>query len=153
MRKLSNTILLLLMFQLGGIITKAQPKVSVESTIGKLNQLLDGSEELSLQGKFLIVRGFSKGVQSKEDKVNKYDLDPDRVKFVAEDNLVIIRCFNDIDGCIERRSLLVKKKAFRNRVAFSVKDAEHGAKLVMAFEHLINCFADKKYVGPESLDL
>lgn len=152
MLKLSNTILLLLMFQLGGIIAKAQPKISVESTVAKLNQLFEGTDELAIQGKFLIVKGYSKGVQSKEDKVNKYDLDPARVRYVERENVVSVNCFSDIDGCIERRSLLVKKKAFRNRVAFSVKDAEHGAKVVKALEHLINCFADKNYVGPDSLE-
>ena len=153
MRELSNTIFLVLMFQLGTDFICAQPKVGVEATVNVLNRLLDGSDEIAIQGKFLIVRGYNDGVKSKEDKVNKYDLDPKRVKYVARESIVSVKCFDDIDGCVERRSLLVKKKAFRNRIAFSAKDGEHGAKLVRAFEHLFNIFADKKYVGPESLDL
>ncbi len=152
MQKVINTVLMLLMFQLGVINVFGQPKISVESTVVKLNQLLEGTDEISIQGKFLIVKGYSKGVQSKEDKVNKYDLDPTRVKFFEGENVVSVRCFSDLDGCIERKSLLVRKRAYRNRIAFSVLDREHGSKVAKAFNHLVSCFADKKYVGPDSLD-
>lgn len=152
MGKLSNTILLVLMFQFGANYIFAQPKVSVETTVEHLNELLKGNEELSIQGKYLIIKGYSKGTQSKEDKVNKYDLDPQRIKFLPDEGVITMKCFSDADGCIERKSLLVKKKAYRNRVAFSVSGEEHGVKVVKALTHLVNCFADKKYVGPENLN-
>jgi hypothetical protein len=152
MRKLSNTILLILMFQFGANKILAQRKVSAEATINHLNELLKGNEELSIQGKYLVIKGYSKGSQSKEDKVNRYDLDPERIKFLPDEGVITMKCFSDVDGCIERKSLLVEKKAYRNRVAFSVSDEEHGVKVAKALIHLVNCFADKKYVGPDKLN-
>ena len=57
MRKLSNTILLILMFQFGANKILAQRKVSAEATINHLNELLKGNEELSIQGKYLVIKG------------------------------------------------------------------------------------------------
>ncbi len=151
MGRIGNTILLVLMFQLGAIKVLAQPKVSVESTLIYLNGLLKGNEELSVQGKYLIIKGFNDGTQAKEDKVNKYDLDPERIEYVPDQGVVTMKCLGDADACIERKSVLVNKKAYRNRVAFSVSGKEHGAMVVKGLTHLVRCFADNKYVGPESL--
>ena len=152
MGKLCNTVLIVLMFQFGSKNILGQPKISVGTTVSHLNELLNGSEELLIQGKFLIIKGYSKGTQSKEDRINKYDLDPERISYKAEEGVITMRCFSDVDGCIERKSLLVGKRAYRNRVAFSVSDEQHGAKVVEALTHLVNCFADKKYVGPDKLN-
>lgn len=147
-----NTLIAGLLLHAGYHAALSQPKVSVENTLGYLNTLLSGSEELSVKGKFLIIKGFKEGIQVKEDKVNKYDLNPDQVSLSETENLVSIKCYSELDGCVERKSLVVNKKAFRKRVVFEVKSADHGAKVVRALTHLINCFADKKYVGPSSLE-
>lgn len=130
----------------------AQETVSKEASILYLNKQLEQSDRLELKGKFLLVESSREGHIVKKDKINIYDLDPKAIRFVPEENMVVIRCLDDADGCVERTTIKVNRKSYRKRVTFGVSSKEHGQKVARALRHLINLHTDKSYEGTITLE-
>lgn len=129
----------------------AQQTVSKESAVEYLNQKLKSTDQLELKGKYLLIRTFRGSEPIKEDKVNVYDLNPKSVSYAPEENLVMAKCFGDADGCIERKTIKVGRKSYRNRVTFMVNSKEDGQNIARALNHLIMLHAVKNYEGTISL--
>ena len=130
----------------------AQAPVSKEASIQYLNKQLEQSDRLELKGKFLLIESSRDGQLVKEDKINIYDMDPMSVQYVAEENMVVMRCLSDADGCVERTTIKVTPKTYRKRVTFGVLSKEHGQKVARTLSHLINLHTDKTYEGTITLE-
>ncbi len=133
-------------------VASAQDPVSKQGTISYLNAQLEASDSLWLKGKSLMINSFRESELVKEDKINIYDLNPKSVVYSTEEKLVVVKCTKDADGCVERKTMKVSRKAYRNRVTFSVTSPDHGEKVVKALHHLINLHIDKKYQGLTSFE-
>lgn len=129
----------------------AQQTVTKESAIEYLNQKLKSTDRLELKGKFLMVKTFRGGEPIKEDKINIYDLNPKSVSFQPNESLVVAKCLGDADGCVERKTIKVGRKSYRNRVTFMVTSKEDGQNIAKALNHLIMLHAVKDYEGTISL--
>lgn len=129
----------------------AQQTVTKESVVDYMNQKMTSTDQLELKGKFLLIKTSRGGEPIKEDKINIYDLNPKSVSFQPNENLVVAKCFDDADGCIERKMLKVGRKSYRNRVTFMVNSKEDGRNIAKALNHLIMLHAVKDYEGTISL--
>lgn len=90
-----------------------------------------------------MVKGFREGKQVKLDKVNIYDLDFKSLKFSEKDQSVSVKCYSDLDGCVNRFLLLNKKKSIRARLVFGLADGTSGEEVKNNLELLLNDMSNK----------
>ena len=93
---------------------------NVQSTIAEMNTMLNPEYEFSAKGKTLLVKGFREGKQLKEEQVNVFDLDIESLFYSEADGTVAVKCYSDLDGCVEQKLLLDKKKTYRIRFVIAV---------------------------------
>lgn len=115
----------------------------VESNIASLNESLGATYKVSHKGKILIVESFREGKQVKEDKINVFDLDTTSIAFVPDENIVVVKCHSDLDGCVERTLTQNRKKSYRQRLAFGVEDDKSGTEIEAGLRSVINSMNTK----------
>tara|TARA_R110000868_G_scaffold38770_1_gene135390 strand:+ start:166 stop:627 length:462 start_codon:yes stop_codon:yes gene_type:complete len=102
----------------------------VLSEIKTFNEVIGGDYVVSNKKKILIVKGFREGKQVKVDKVNVFDLDMKSLKFSEVDNAVSIKCYSDLEGCVEKTLTRERnKKSYRNRVVIGLGDNVVGSEV------------------------
>jgi hypothetical protein len=98
----------------------------IEDRIAELNAALGSEYEVSFKGKNLSVKAFREGKQMKVEQVNVFDLDIETLNYSEVDATVSVKCYSDLDGCVQQTLLLDKKKDYRKRLVFEVSKAESG---------------------------
>jgi len=98
----------------------------IESQINELNAALGTEYEVGKKGKMLIVKAFREGKQMKLEQVNVFDLDIESLTYSEVDATVSVKCYSDLDGCVQQTFLLDKKKSYRKRLVFEVVGIESG---------------------------
>ena len=116
----------------------------VDGSIAAFNEAIGKEYNVNHKGKILIIEGFREGKQVKVDKVNVFDLDLSTIKFSSQDNSVSLKCYSDLEGCVERVLLLNAKKSYKPRVVFGLADGVSGDEILSKFELVINEMV-KKY--------
>lgn len=116
----------------------------VPAKIDAFNEAIGKEYNVKNKGKFLIIEGFREGKQVKTDKVNVYDLDFKTIKFSEKDMSVSVKCYSDLDGCVNRVLLQNKKKSYKGRVVFGIADSISGEEVLNKLRLLLNDMA-KKY--------
>ncbi|MBL4586144.1 MAG: hypothetical protein JKX84_03675 [Flavobacteriales bacterium] len=116
----------------------------VPAKIDAFNAAIGKQYNVSNKGNKLIIEGFREGKQVKVDKVNVFDLDLKTLKFSEKDRAVSIKCYSDIDGCVNRVLLLNKKKSYRQRVVFAVPENVSGEEIVNKLKILLNEMIKKR---------
>ncbi|MCF8465372.1 MAG: hypothetical protein K9G41_11045 [Flavobacteriales bacterium] len=99
---------------------------SVEDRIAEWNTALGSEYEVSFKGKNLSVKAFREGKQMKVEQVNVFDLDIETLHYSEVDATVSVKCYSNLDGCVQQTLLLDKKKDYRKRLVFEVLKAESG---------------------------
>ncbi|MGB0917911.1 MAG: hypothetical protein ACPGU4_09995 [Flavobacteriales bacterium] len=95
------------------------------------------------KGKTLMIEGFREGKQVKLDKIHVHDLDVETAKFSEEDQSVSVKCFSDLDGCVNRVLLLNKKKSYKKRLVFGIDEGIDGVEVLAKLKMLLNEMAKK----------
>ena len=116
----------------------------VDGSIAAFNEAIGKEYNVDHKGKILIIEGFREGKQVKVDKVNVFDLDLSTIKFSSQDNSVSVKCYSDLDGCVERVLLLNAKKSYKPRVVFGIADGISGEEVLMKLKLALNEMV-KKY--------
>lgn len=116
----------------------------VPAKIDAFNEAIGNEYNVFNKGKFLIIEGFREGKQVKTDKINVYDLDFKTLKFSEDDRSVSVKCYSDLDGCVNRVLLLNKKKSYKQRVVFGIAEGIDGEEVKNKLRLLLNDMA-KKY--------
>lgn len=116
----------------------------VDAKIDVFNQAIGRSYHVSHKGRTLVIEGFREGKRIKIDKVNIFDLDLKTIRFSEKDASVAVKCYSDLDGCVNRVLLLSKKKSYRQRVVFAVPDGVSGDEILMRLKLVLNDMV-KKY--------
>ena len=91
-----------------------------------------------------MIEGFREGQQIKLDKVNIYALDFETIKFSEKDQSVSVKCYSDLDGCVNRVLIQNKKKSYKQRLVFGIADGISGEEVLNKLKLLLNDMA-KKY--------
>jgi hypothetical protein len=99
---------------------------------------------VSNKGKTLIIDGFREGKHLKQDKVNVFDLDMETLGFSEVDNTVSVKCYSDLDGCVNQVLLLDKRKSYRVRLVFGLPEKVSGEEVVYKLRSVLEEMA-KKY--------
>lgn len=116
----------------------------VDATVSALNAALGPTYLVSHKGKMLVVESFREGQQVKVDKINVFDLDTTSIAYSVEENVVSIKCYSDLDPCVERTLIINKKKSFRQRLAFGVEEGRSGNEIESKLRTMILSLS-KKY--------
>lgn len=101
----------------------------VDARIATFNEAIGKEYNVSAKGKTLEVEGFREGKQVKIDKVNVFDLDLETVKFIEEDNAVSVKCYSDLDGCVNQVLTQDTRKSYRKRLVFGIADGISGTEI------------------------
>lgn len=131
----------MLLFTSGSFACIAQ---DVPAKLDAFNEVIGKEYNANNKGKFLMIEGFREGQQIKLDKVNIYDLDFETVKFSEKDQSVSVKCYSDIDGCVNRVLIQNKKKSYKQRLVFGIADGISGEEVLNKLKLLLNDMA-KKY--------
>lgn len=102
----------------------------VAAKLMSFNEAIGKTYNVSNKGKILIVEGFREGKQLKNEKVNVFDLDVNTLKYSEADGTVSINCFSDLDGCVEQKLLLDKKKDYRKRLVFGLSEGVNSDEII-----------------------
>lgn len=97
-----------------------------EDRIAELNAALGSEYEVSFKGMNLSVKAFREGKQMKVEQVNVFDLDMETLNYSEVDATVSVKCYSDLDGCVQQTLLLDKKKSYRKRLVFGVLGVDNG---------------------------
>ena len=115
----------------------------VPAKIMAFNAVIGKQYNVSNKGNKLIIEGFREGKQVKTDKVNVFDLDLKTLSYSEKDRTVAIKCYSELDGCVQRILLLDKKKSYRKRMLFAVPDDVSGEEIVNALRSMLNDMTEK----------
>jgi hypothetical protein len=138
--KLRNKHIFILSISLLATCCSAQ---DIPAKLDAFNEAIGKEYTVYNKGKFLMVKGFREGKQVKLDKVNIYDLDFKSLKFSEKDQSVSVKCYSDLDGCVNRFLLLNKKKSIRARLVFGLADGTSGEEVKNNLELLLNDMSNK----------
>ena len=117
----------------------------VEARILSFNESIGNSYSMSNKGANLIIEGFREGKRIKRDKVNIHELDFASLKFSEDENAVVLKCFSDMDGCVNRVLVNENKKSYRNRILFAIPpDGVSGEEIATKLRMVLNEMS-KKY--------
>ncbi|MBI1285972.1 MAG: hypothetical protein GC178_00150 [Flavobacteriales bacterium] len=94
----------------------------VPAKLMAFNEAIGKEYNVTNKGKMLLVEGFREGKQVKLDRVNVFDLDLETLKYSEADRTVSVNCYDDIDGCVEQKLLLDKRKSYRKRLVFGLNE-------------------------------
>lgn len=118
--------LLIFSFSVTSVTSSAQ---DVPSRIAAFNESIGNEYSVSAKGKTLEVQGFREGKQVKADKVNVFDLDLETIKFIEEDKAVSVKCYSDLDGCVNQVLTQDTRKSYRKRLVFGIADGISGTEV------------------------
>lgn len=110
----------------------------VPARIAAFNEAIGQEYNVAAKGKTLEVQGFREGKQVKVDKVNVFDLDKETVKFIVEDNAVSVKCYSDLDGCVNQVLTQDTRKSYRKRLVFGIADGISGTEVESKLRDLLN---------------
>ncbi len=116
----------------------------VEARIDAFNEAIGQNYHVDHKGRTLIIEGFREGKQVKVDKVNIFDLDFKTLRYSEKEATVAVKCYSDLDGCVNRVLLLNRKKSYRQRIVFAVPEGVSGEELVTKLKLVFNDMS-KKY--------
>ena len=117
----------------------------LEARIETFNEITGVEYLVSNKKKTLVIQGFREGEQVKVDKVNVFDLDIETLSFSETDNAISIKCYSDLDGCVERTLTRERnKKSYRNRIVFGLTENMSGLEVLEALKLVLQEMA-KKY--------
>ena len=116
----------------------------VPAKLNAFNEVIGKEYNVYNKGKFLMIEGFREGQQIKLDKVNIYALDFETIKFSEKDQSVSVKCYSDLDGCVNRVLIQNKKKSYKQRLVFGIADGISGEEVLNKLKLLLNDMA-KKY--------
>jgi hypothetical protein len=116
----------------------------VPAKIDAFNETIGKEYNVFNKGRLLIIEGFREGKHVKTDKINVYDLDFKTLKFSENDKSVSVKCYSDLDGCVNRVLSLNKKKSYKQRIVFGISEGIDGEEVKNKLRLLLNDMA-KKY--------
>lgn len=106
--------------------------------LGRLNDSIIDGQRVSLSKKVLTIEGFKDGLMVKTDRVNPFDLDPERMAFLEKEKIVMLPCRDDAEGCIERKRMPDGQRNHRERLNFEVRDPHHADELMTALRGFLS---------------
>lgn len=115
----------------------------VESAIAALNESIGPTYNVAHKGKMLLVESFREGKQVKLDKINVYELDTASIGFSSDENVVSVKCYSDLDGCVERVLIINKKKSYRKRLAFGVEEGRSSKEIETELRRVLIAMSNK----------
>ena len=139
-----NRVTIILVLLLIGLSATMCMSQDVPAKLDAFNEAIGKEYYVKNKGKFLIIEGFREGKQVKTDKVNVYDLDFKTLKFSETDKSVSVKCYSDLDGCVNRVLIQNKKKSYKGRVVFGIADDISGEEVLSKLRLLLNDIA-KEY--------
>lgn len=110
----------------------------LSATVATFNEAIGQEYNVSAKGKTLEVRGYREGKQVKVDKVNVFDLDIESVKFIVEDRAVSVKCYSDLDGCVNQVLTQDTRKSYRKRLVFGIADGISGTEVETKLRDLLS---------------
>lgn len=113
----------------------------VPAKLAAFNEAVGKEYNAFNKGKFLMIEGYREGKQVKLDKINIYDLEFETIKFSVKDQSVSVKCYSDLDGCVERVLMLNKKKSYKKRMVFGISEGVDGEEVAAKFQLLLNDMA------------
>ncbi|MFM1875095.1 MAG: hypothetical protein RL266_832 [Bacteroidota bacterium] len=134
------TVFVILLLTINGSPVLGQ---DVDATVTALNEALGPTYVVSHKGKMLVVESFREGQQVKVDKINVFDLDTASIAYSSDENVVSIKCYSDLDACVERTLIINKKKSFRQRLAFGVEEGRSGSEIESKLRTMVISLSNK----------
>ena len=113
----------------------------VPAKLAAFNEAVGKEYNAFNKGKFLMIEGYREGKQVKLDKINIYDLEFETVKYSGKDQSVSVKCYSDLDGCVERVLMLNKKKSYKKRMVFGISEEINGEEVAAKLQLLLNDMA------------
>lgn len=126
---------------------QGQTYEKIDTIIEKINRLLESNCKLEFNEELIIVF-YEKGVIYREDRVYLDALDPNNVRYISEENAVVVQClkFKGLqgklrkrlgEGCIGREFFKDKKKLTYSRIAFQIENEKSADELQLELINLI----------------
>lgn len=117
----------------------------IEGRLLALNEVVNPSYKVVNKGFDLKIEGFRDGEHVKIDEVNVYDLDLESLRYSSSENAVVVKCFEDVDGCVMRVLIRErKKKSYRNRIVFAVPEGKSGDEVAEKLRLFLMDLSNKK---------
>ncbi len=118
-------------------------KGALQESLSRINRMLVGIAEVSMKKENLLVKFTKNGELYRQDKVLIDELDSKKVKYVSEENSVVLRCFSENEGCVFRQLFLKKRKNYYSRLNIILKGKEKFAvELTREFKIFINLYQE-----------
>ena len=119
----------------------------MKATLDYVNDVLGSSFKVTVERGYMNVSFFDGGELFREDNASCKDLDPNKITYNADDQILSISCVTGQD-CVLRVYHIRQIRRDYGRISFNKELSEaEAAKLKAAFAHIINMVNDVKYRG------